>query len=103
MVDGRRAHAGPAVCLFCFGPSSWLGCFANMGASILGGPWRSVCLTTTEEWQLLIREAHGEDMMLGLTMGPGLCTCVLNALCLQYVLAEYGNILQSAVCTPKAT
>lgn len=103
MVDGGRAHASPAVCLFCLCPSSGFSCFANMGASILGGPWRSVCLTTTEEWQQLICEARGEDMMLGLTACPKLRTCVLNALCFEYVLTEYGHILQDAVCTSKTS
>lgn len=40
-------------------------------------------------------------MMLSLTMCPKLRTCVLNALCFEYVLTEYGNILQYAVCTSK--
>lgn len=42
-------------------------------------------------------------MMLGLAVCPELRTCVLNALCFEYVPTEYVNILQYAVCTPKAT
>lgn len=78
MVDRRRTHASPAVRLFSFRPSSGFSCFADMGASILGGPWRSVFPTNTEEWQLLIREAHGDGMMLSLAVCPKLRACVLN-------------------------